>query len=413
MTNGWTGAQYSLFRAAFGLYLATHYAQLLPWGAEIFSSHGVLPDASASPLASLFPNLLALSDSPLLVAILLAAGVGLGLLLMLGAWDRAAALGLAYLQACLLGRNPLISNPSIPFVGWMLLAHACLPRSPYGAWSARGRPDPRGGWCFPSELYLSVWIVMSLAYSYSGYYKLLSPSWVDGSALTRVLQNPLARPGALRELLLSLPPVLLQLKTWAVLGLELLFAPLALIRRMRPWLWLAMVFLHLGLLSLVAFADLTAGMLLLHWFSSDPAWLPARRRGTTDLVFYDGSCGLCHRAVRFFLAEDASGTSFRYAPLESDTARRRLGETLLRELPDSIVIATESGEILTRSAAMLHAGERLGGIWGLIARLSRIVPRAPRDRIYDWIARNRRRLFARPESACPILPPELRARFDF
>jgi predicted DCC family thiol-disulfide oxidoreductase YuxK len=412
LTNGWTGGQYSAFRAVLGLYLALHYAQLLPWGAEIFSSHGVLPEAGASPLAFLFPNLLTLVDSPAVVSALLASGVLLALLLMLGIGDRFAAVGLAYLQACLLGRNPLIGNPAIPFIGWMLLAHACMPRAPYGAWRARGRTDPRGGWDFPPALFLSAWIVMSLAYSYSGYHKLLSPSWVDGSALGRVLENPLARPGVLREAFLTLPPVVLQLATWGALALELLFAPLALLRRLRPWLWLAMLGLHLGLLSLVAFADLTAGMLLLQWFTADPAWLPGTRPGTTDRLFYDGSCGLCHRAVRFFLAEDRSGSAFRYAPLAGDAAVAALGTERLLTLPDSIVVVTPKGEVLTRSAAMLHAAERLGGLWGLLARAARCVPLALRDRVYDAIARNRRRLFARPDDACPLLPAELRARFD-
>jgi hypothetical protein len=31
MRNGWTGGQYSLFRAVFGIYLLVHFAQLTPW----------------------------------------------------------------------------------------------------------------------------------------------------------------------------------------------------------------------------------------------------------------------------------------------------------------------------------------------------------------------------------------------
>jgi predicted DCC family thiol-disulfide oxidoreductase YuxK len=412
MKNGWTGGQYSLFRAVLGAYLAIHCAQLLPWGAELFSSAGVLPDAAASPLAHAFPNLLAWLDSPALVRAALALGIALGALLALGTWDRAAALGLAYLQACLLGRNPLIANPAIPFVGWMLLAHACMPAAAYGAWKVRGRTDPRGGWSFPGPLFLAAWVVMSLAYSYSGAHKLASPSWVDGSALAQVLANPLARPGALREWLLGLPPVLLQLATWGALALELAFAPLALVRRLRPWLWLAMVGLHLGLLSLVAFADLTAGMLILHLFTLDPAWLPQRAPGTTDRMYYDGNCGLCHRAVRFFLAEDRAESAFRFAPLVSSSARQRIGEARLRSLPDSIVVETASGEVLVRSAAILHAAERLGGLWWALARAARCVPEGLRDRVYDWIARHRVGWFGRTEQACPILPADLRARFD-
>src|SRR5262249_38270579 len=51
VTNGWTATPYRWFRLAFGLYLVVHFAQLLPWGAELFSSRGALPDAAASPLA--------------------------------------------------------------------------------------------------------------------------------------------------------------------------------------------------------------------------------------------------------------------------------------------------------------------------------------------------------------------------
>ena len=34
------------------------------------------------------------------------------------------------------------------------------------------------------------------------------------------------------------------------------------------------------------------------------------------------------------------------------------------------------------------------------------------DRGYDFIARMRSRMFEKPEEACPLLPPDLRARFD-
>ena len=45
MKNGWTGRAYSIFRALFGTYLAFHYFQLVPWGPELFSDRGLLPQA--------------------------------------------------------------------------------------------------------------------------------------------------------------------------------------------------------------------------------------------------------------------------------------------------------------------------------------------------------------------------------
>lgn len=410
MKNGWTGGQYSLYRALFGIYLFVHFAALLPWSAELFSDRGVLP-AGASPFLGLFPNVLALDDSPAFVTALLALAAAASIFFLLGLHDRAAAVVMAYVLACLFGRNPLISNPSLPFVGWLLLAHACLPPSPYGSRAARKRADPRGGWSMPPALFAAAWIVMSLAYSYSGYTKLVSPSWVDGTALARVLSNPLARPTFLRELALGAPGVLLRIATWGALALELGFAPLALFRRVRPWIWAAMAGLHLGLLVLIDFAELSLGMLLLHLFTFDPRWVPARWPERRDQLFYDGTCGLCHRATRFVLAEDRSGTAFTFAPLQGETFAAAIPGEQRARLPDSAVLRTGTGDVLTRSDAVLYMLQRLGGLWRVSAAGLRLVPRTLRDRLYDLVARIRYRLFARPETACPILPADLRSRF--
>src|SRR5438270_824416 len=195
MKNGWTGGQYSLVRAAFGTYLFVHFAQLTPWAAELFSNQGVLADGRASPLLHLFPNVLALWDGPAFTTALVAAAAGLSVPFAAGICDRAAAVALWYVWACLHGRMPLISNPGLPYVGWLLLAHAALPPAPYGSWAARGRTDPANGWRMPEGIFLAAWILMALGYTYSGVTKLVSPSWTDGPALARVLDNPLARPG--------------------------------------------------------------------------------------------------------------------------------------------------------------------------------------------------------------------------
>ena len=153
--SGWSGGQWSIVRAALGVYLAIHFASLLPWATELFSSQGVLPDAALSPLvsgASFFPNILAWADHPIQVTGLLASGVLCSLALALGWRTRVMALGLWYLWACLLGRNPLILNPGIPYVGWMLLFVAACPRAPYLSLDARGRLDPDGSWRLPQPM---------------------------------------------------------------------------------------------------------------------------------------------------------------------------------------------------------------------------------------------------------------------
>jgi predicted DCC family thiol-disulfide oxidoreductase YuxK len=411
LKNGWTGGQYSLYRVLLALYLAVHFAMLVPWGGELFSRSGMLPDAAASPLSRLFPNVLTWLDAPGMVTALLAVGIASCALLAAGARDRWAAIVAWYVWACLLGRNPLILNPGIPYVGWALLAHAFLPRAPYGSWEARGRLDPGGGWRFTPSIFAAAWIVMAVGYSYSGITKLQSPSWISGEAITRVLENPLARPGALRDLVLGLPPAVLALATWAALALEIAFAPLALVRRFRPWLWLAMLGLHVSLIALIDFADLSLGMVMFHLLTFDPAWIPRRAPGTIETLFYDGNCGLCHGAVRFVLAEDPDGTALRFAPLASDAFRAAVPEDVRASLPDSLVLATADGRVLTRAAGVLHLGRRLGGIWRVMATVAGVVPERLQGAAYDRVARVRHRLFAKPKDACPLLPPHLRARF--
>lgn len=411
--NGWTGAQYSVFRAVLGTYLAVHFVRLLPWAEELWSSRGVLPDPAASPFARLLPNLLALPGAPLwLPAAFVAAGALLCVPLALGAFDRVAAVLLWYVWACLFGRNPLISNPGMPFVGWMLLAHALMPRAPYGSLARRGDPDPGTGWEKPPLLHAGAWVLMALGYTYSGWTKLASPSWIDGSAIAFVLDSPLARPGVLHALLLALPAGVLRAITWTVLGLELGFAPLALLRPLRPLLWAALLGLHIGLIALVDFADLSVGMVLLHLFTFDPAWIPGAKPGQVETLFYDGACGLCHRAVRFVIAEDRGGSAFRFAPIQGETLERLVPAHVRAVLPDSLVVRTAEGVLLFRSAAVLYVGRRLGGAWRLGAGLVAALPVRWCDGLYEAIARVRGRVFARPKDACPVMPKELRARFD-
>jgi len=131
-----------------------------------------------------------------------------------------------------------------------------------------------------------------------------------------------------------------------------------------------------------------------------------------ERIFYDGHCGLCHRAVRFVIARDAEGRLFRYAPLRGATfaalvpAERRAG------LPDSVVVLTEDGRLLIRSDAFVHILRRLGGFWRVIGAIIAIIPRPIRDGVYNFIARVRYRIFGRRPELCPVTPPELRARFD-
>ena len=129
-------------------------------------------------------------------------------------------------------------------------------------------------------------------------------------------------------------------------------------------------------------------------------------------VFYDGHCGLCHGAVKFLLARDRDGSHFRFAPLQGETLPRLVPPEARAVLPDSGVVLTAGGALLTRSTGVIALLVELGGGWRAFAAALRIVPRPIRDAGYDLVARVRKRLVAAPAGVCPMIPPALRARFD-
>ena len=126
-------------------------------------------------------------------------------------------------------------------------------------------------------------------------------------------------------------------------------------------------------------------------------------------VFYDGQCGLCHRAVQFLLKRDPEGDKFRYAALQGETATTLLAP--LSPVPDSMVVHTPNQTLLTQGDAALHLARALGGLWAVLGVLGRILPRFIRNILYDGVAARRYRWFGKRDEACPLLAPDQRDLF--
>ncbi|MEM6793040.1 MAG: DCC1-like thiol-disulfide oxidoreductase family protein [Acidobacteriota bacterium] len=131
-----------------------------------------------------------------------------------------------------------------------------------------------------------------------------------------------------------------------------------------------------------------------------------------ETLFYDGDCGVCHWAVEFVARRDRAGQAFRFAPLGGEKFLASLDEKTRSSLPDSILVLRRSGELLTRSSAAIYILRTLGGPWSPVGGALWLVPKPLRDLGYDLFARIRGRLVAPPSGVCPVMPPELRARFD-
>ncbi len=132
------------------------------------------------------------------------------------------------------------------------------------------------------------------------------------------------------------------------------------------------------------------------------------RGGYPPVLLFDGVCNLCNAWVQWVIARDRSGR-FRFASLQSEAADRVLeGKVFAEALPDSVVLVDSAG-VHMRSDAVLRVAKHLGFPYSLLA-VALLVPRALRDFVYAFIARNRYRWFGRRD-ACAIPTPELASRF--
>jgi len=105
-------------------------------------------------------------------------------------------------------------------------------------------------------------------------------------------------------------------------------------------------------------------------------------------LFYDGDCGLCHGVVRLVARRDPSA-DLRFAPLGGRAFQERIPPASRTDLPDSLVILTAEGALLTRSDAVIHLLRRMGGGWRLGAAILARLPQGLRDRLYQYLARMR------------------------
>ncbi|MEQ8763029.1 MAG: DCC1-like thiol-disulfide oxidoreductase family protein [Planctomycetota bacterium] len=400
--NGWTGGQYSLLRIAFGLYVGAHFGDLLadhPW---YLWNYWVLQGAD-DPILGFLPNVLARMQSETWALIALWSGLLASVVFVLGYWTRIVGplIGLLWIQvfACLPGHY----HASLSAIALLLFSQAFVPEKPFLSLPARGRTDPGGDWRMPPALIAAWWGCAGVFAVIWGAEQLRTPSL--SSALTLIL------------------------------GAIAVISPFAMVSmRWRRWLWsgLFSVSVIALLASVVRFllgggpptsplvealapiVDLRQPGFSLGWpmvllFLFDPAWIPGVRPDAERWTFYDGHCGLCHRAVRFLLAEDDCGR-LRYSPLQGETIREKLTGEVREALPDSIVL-WEGGNLTTRFAAVRQLLLALGGLWRVIGIALYAVPTPLGNAVYDGIAGIRHRLFKQPEAACPFLPPDLRSRF--
>lgn len=124
-----------------------------------------------------------------------------------------------------------------------------------------------------------------------------------------------------------------------------------------------------------------------------------------NIIFYDGTCGLCDRIVQFLLQADTKKI-FVFAPLQGKTAEKKL-RTLPEELrtADTLILITncdtEQETVYIYGKAAFTILWLLGGLWAIPGLLS-FLPGILYNWAYRLVAKNRKRFFS---DAC-VLPTQ-------
>jgi predicted DCC family thiol-disulfide oxidoreductase YuxK len=125
-----------------------------------------------------------------------------------------------------------------------------------------------------------------------------------------------------------------------------------------------------------------------------------------DVILYDGVCVFCSRWVRFVATSDVE-RRFRFTAIQSGYgARLARAFGIDPDDPDTNAVI-HSGVAYFKSDAALTVLAALPG-WGWV-RVLRSVPKPLRDALYNFVARNRYRIFGKYQ-ACFVPDAEMRAR---
>ena len=127
------------------------------------------------------------------------------------------------------------------------------------------------------------------------------------------------------------------------------------------------------------------------------------------IILFDGVCNLCNGAVQWIIRRDSEDV-FRFASLQSD-----LGEELTRsrqidtDRVDSIILIDPGVAYYIKSDAALEIARDLKG-YRLLRPLFGWIPKGFRDAVYDFVARNRYRIFGKRQE-CMVPTADLKEKF--
>ena len=124
------------------------------------------------------------------------------------------------------------------------------------------------------------------------------------------------------------------------------------------------------------------------------------------IILFDGDCNFCDASVQFIIKRD-SKAYFQFASIQSEIGQSYVEQFQLQSIDSMIVV--KNNRAYTKSTAALIIAKQFSGMWKLLL-LAKIIPLPIRDKLYDYVAKNRYKWFGKKE-VCHLPTKEERERF--
>ncbi len=126
------------------------------------------------------------------------------------------------------------------------------------------------------------------------------------------------------------------------------------------------------------------------------------------ILLFDGVCNLCDSLVNYIIKHDKNDI-FRFDSLQSENGVKILKHIGLDPARiDSMILYVPGKAYYDKSDAALEIGKRIG--FKIPSVVLMAIPKAVRNPIYRFVAKNRYRWFGKKE-ACMLPTPEIRQKF--
>jgi predicted DCC family thiol-disulfide oxidoreductase YuxK len=115
-------------------------------------------------------------------------------------------------------------------------------------------------------------------------------------------------------------------------------------------------------------------------------------RQYNNVILFDGLCNLCNVSVDFIIARER-GNNLHFASLQSALGKSAL-EGMSEDTRLDSIFFCKDGRIFSESEAVLQICYFMKRPWRWLI-IFRIIPLKQRDKVYQWVSRNRYKWFGK------------------